>query len=96
MSESSESLEGSQNSERDVYEGIGIGDVIEDKSGTGPAWRKSSRNPKSDTDGVPGIVKHRTIDSGVHVSTTFSSSLGTPFVDWRQYKVISKAKDPEA
>ena len=76
--------------------GIGIGDVIEDKSGNRSRVEEIIRNPKSDTDGVPGIVKHRTIDSGVHVSTTFSSSLGTPFVDWRQYKVISKAKDPEA
>jgi len=75
---------------------IEVGWVIEDEYGNRSRVEEVIRNPKYDKDGVPYAVNHRSVDSGVHISTTFGGiSEEQQIEDWRKYKVISKPEMSE-
>ena len=75
---------------------IEAGWVIEDEYGNRERVEEVIRNPKYDKDGVPCIIKSRSVDSGAHISTIFGGvSPDRPIADWKKYKVISKAETKE-
>jgi hypothetical protein len=75
---------------------IEAGWVIEDEFGNRMRVEEVIRDPKYDKDGVPCAVKARSIPNNVHSSMTFGGiSPEQPILDWKKYKVVSKAETSE-